>query len=105
MFNCIGKKNIIGIFDLDTSTVSAVTRNFLREKEKRGRISGIDKTNERGSVTGLPKSFVLMGKEDKIYFSPKTVKSLVKEKRLPSAITTRAPYNALFSKEGGNTKC
>lgn len=66
----VRKKDVSGIFDLDTSTVSSVTRNFLREKEKRGEI--ID-------ITELPKSFILTG-ENKVYFSSKTVKSLTKNK-------------------------
>ena len=54
-------KDITGIFDLDTSTVSVVTKNFLSKAEKNGRITG---TNT------LPKSFVVAG--GKIYFSPGT---------------------------------
>jgi len=54
----IRQKDIIGVFDLDTSTVSGVTKNFLSRAEKSKKITGI-KT--------LPKSFVLT--EDKIYFS------------------------------------
>ena len=51
-------KDVIGIFDLDTSTVSGVTKSFLSRAEKNGGISGI---------SALPKSFVLTDK--KIYFS------------------------------------
>ena len=29
-------KDIIGIFDLDTSTVSKITKKFISEKEKKG---------------------------------------------------------------------
>ena len=46
----IRQKNIIGIFDLDNSTVSGVTKNFLSSAEKANRIAGINI---------LPKSFVL----------------------------------------------
>jgi hypothetical protein len=57
----IRKKDIIGVFDLDTSTVSGVTKSFLSRAEKNNRTVGI---------TALPKSFVLTDEtEDRIYFS------------------------------------
>ena len=46
----VRQKNIIGIFDLDTSTVSSVTKNFLIAAEKANKIKGINI---------LPKSFIL----------------------------------------------
>jgi len=60
----IPKKNIIGIFDLDTSTVSKKTRDFLTAAQKEGKIISLSYE--------LPKSFVLeseKGKEEKIYLS------------------------------------
>ena len=55
----IRKQNIIGIFDLDNSTVSSVTKNFLSTAEKENRISG---TNV------LPRSFILIdSKNNKKY--------------------------------------
>ncbi len=42
---------IIGIFDMDTSTVSQISRDFLRKTEKEGRL---ESSNEE-----IPKSFVL----------------------------------------------
>jgi len=64
----IRSKNIIGIFDLDNSTVSGVTKNFLSAAEKSYKIAGINM---------LPKSFILTcgnkkskkSKDFKIYFS------------------------------------
>lgn len=55
---------IIGIFDLDNTTVSSRTRLFLSKAEKNGNII----------LTGddLPKSFVVTGKkkgENKVYLS------------------------------------
>ena len=47
----IRKKDIIGIFDMDTSTVSSTTRNYLAQAEKNYALAA---TNEE-----LPKSFVL----------------------------------------------
>jgi len=56
------RRDIIGVFDLDTSTVSGVTRSFLSNAEKDGKITGINI---------LPKSFALTDKngKEKIYFS------------------------------------
>ena len=51
-------RDIIGVFDLDTATVSGVTKSFLSNAEKSGQVEG---TNI------LPKSFILTG--DKIYLS------------------------------------
>jgi len=61
----IRKKEIIGVFDLDTSTVSVVTKNFLGCAEKNSRVVDINV---------LPNSFVLAGaknnkKDYNIYFS------------------------------------
>ena len=47
----VKEENIIGIFDLDTSTVSSVTKEFLNRKEKEG-------LTEYESYD-LPRSFVL----------------------------------------------
>lgn len=51
----IRQKNIIGIFDADTATVSGVTRRFLKEAEKRGDVTS--------AVSEVPKSFVLYQKK------------------------------------------
>ena len=51
----IREKDIIGIFDADTATVSSVTRKFLSEAEKHGDVIA---TNEE-----IPKSFVLFRKK------------------------------------------
>jgi hypothetical protein len=67
-------RDVIGVFDLDTSTVSGVTKNFLSNSEKKGEVAGINI---------LPKSFVLVqlppppvdgtplkeGGKERIYFS------------------------------------
>ena len=47
----VKEKNIIGIFDLDTSTVSALTKDFINKKEKSGLTEYAD--------FDLPRSFVL----------------------------------------------
>ena len=45
------KKDIIGIFDLDTSTVSKIGKDFINRKEKSGLVEYDD--------DDLPRSFVL----------------------------------------------
>lgn len=52
----IRKDDIIGVFDLDNSTVSRKTRDFLAEAEKNGKIINVS--------TELPKSFVLCREND-----------------------------------------
>ncbi len=57
----IRKDDIIGIFDLDASTLSYKTRDFLAEAEKNGRVVNVSME--------LPKSFVVCREKDgcKIY--------------------------------------
>ena len=50
--------NIIGIFDMDTSTVSIITRKYLEIAEKRKRVINVS--------FELPKSFVVVNEEGKI---------------------------------------
>lgn len=45
------KKDIIGIFDLDTATVSKITKDFINKNEKKGLIEYDD--------NDLPRSFIL----------------------------------------------
>ena len=47
----VRKKSIIGIFDLDSATVSAVTRKYINKNEKSGNILYGD--------SDLPRTFVL----------------------------------------------
>lgn len=54
----IRKKNIIGIFDADTATVSSVTKKYLSTAEKK---KTVEFANEE-----VPKSFVLY-REDGVY--------------------------------------
>ena len=62
------KKDIVGIFDLDSSTVSVNTRNYLTKMQKEKRVISLGYS--------LPKSFILTG-DKKIYLSPLTVKSII----------------------------
>lgn len=46
-------KDVIGVFDLDTATVSKITKKFINEKQRAGRVEYTD--------TDLPRSFVVIG--------------------------------------------
>lgn len=71
-------RSIIGIFDLDTSTVKKTTRNFLNSNEKSKKIDTLS--------SEIPRSFVVC--EDKteknvnfkIYLSPMNSTTLIKTK-------------------------
>lgn len=66
-------KDIIGIFDLDTATVSKRTRDYLNKAEKAGEVVNV--------TTELPKSFIVCRekKGKKIYISQ--ISSSTLEKR------------------------
>ena len=63
-------KDVIGIFDMDNTTVSAVTRKFLNEKQKSHLVESVS--------YDIPKSFILYSEngEYKICFSPLSPSSL-----------------------------
>lgn len=64
---------IIGIFDLDTTTVSKSTRNYLAKAEKAGIVENI--------CYDLPKSFIVCRNkngEDKVYISQISSTTLLK---------------------------
>lgn len=68
----IEDKNIIGIFDMDTSTVNKATRSFLAAGEKGGRVLYVN--------YDLPKSFVLT--DENIYISPLNTATLFKRAKI-----------------------
>lgn len=57
----IRTRDIIGIFDMDSATMTSSTRNFLKKAEKEGRMITVKED--------IPKSFILTSDEDKIYIS------------------------------------
>ena len=67
----IRKKNIIGVFDLDTATVSKKTRDFLAAAEKQGRVTLL--------TYDLPRSFILTEEADggRIYLSQYSAATLL----------------------------
>ena len=68
-------ENIVGIFDMDTSTVSKRTREFLTQAEKEKRVKNVS--------WELPKSFIICRENGKdiIYISPISSQTLIKRKR------------------------
>ena len=68
----VNMNSVIGIFDMDNTTVSPATRNFLKNAEKNGRI--IDITDD------LPKSFVVVRAWDGeiVYISSLASRTLLK---------------------------
>ena len=48
----VRKKDIIGIFDLDTATVSKITKDFINKSQKSGEVTYFD--------SDLPRAFILL---------------------------------------------
>lgn len=66
-------KNVIAIFDIESTTISKDTRDFLRVAEEEGFVESISED--------LPKSFIIteIDKKSKIYLSP--ISSVTLQKR------------------------
>jgi len=64
----VNTKDIIGIFDMDTSTVNKATRDYLNQAQKNNQIVYVN--------YDLPKSFVVT--KSKIYISPLNTSTLYK---------------------------
>lgn len=67
-------RDIVGIFDLDTTTVSKPTRDYLKTMQKSGNVVNVS--------YDLPKSFVITGnkktKNKTMYISPISSSTLLK---------------------------
>ncbi|MBQ2676899.1 MAG: DUF370 domain-containing protein [Clostridia bacterium] len=76
MDTMVKQKDIIGIFDLDTATVSKHTRTFLSAAEKSGKVINV--------TYDLPKSFIVCesGNNEKIYISQISSTTLLKRANL-----------------------
>lgn len=66
------KKSIVGIFDLDTATISKHTKNYLTLAEKEGRVVNVSYE--------LPKSFVVCNDDGlpRVYISQISSQTLTK---------------------------
>ena len=69
----ITDKNILGIFDLDNTTVSKSTREYINTASKKGECITV-------SIEELPKSFIVVAENDKkeIYISPLNTSTIFK---------------------------
>lgn len=68
----IRDKEIIGIFDIDTSTVNKATRDYLAKAEKEKRVNYVN--------YDLPKSFIVT--DNKVFVSPINTSTLNKRAKL-----------------------
>ena len=68
----IKKKGILGIYDIDNTTISKRTREFLESYEKNGRLTY--------TTTDLPKSFIVYadGADTHVYVSQISTSTLLK---------------------------
>ena len=68
----VPEAEVVGIFDLDNTTGSHITRRFLNEAEKSGLVKTVSED--------LPKSFIICGKnrEFVVYLSQLTSQTLLK---------------------------
>ena len=57
----IRTRSIVGIFDMDSATMTSATRNFLKIAEKEGRMITVKED--------IPRSFIVTSDEDKVYIS------------------------------------
>lgn len=67
-------KDIIGIFDLDTATVSGKTRDFLSQAENKGQVTTV-------SPYDLPSSFTVCATDkssQNVYISPASTGTIAK---------------------------
>jgi len=68
----VNKKDIIGIFDLETSSLSKITREYLMHAQKRGVVHNVNYE--------LPTSFTVLsqGKKTTVYTSQISAQTLAK---------------------------
>ena len=89
-------RSIIGIFDMDTTTVCVTSRKFLSQKEKEGCVE---------SDGELPKSFLLCEKREKgISDKGKRGKRATNEKKEYSVFLSRLSSSVLFARTAGMKK-
>lgn len=70
----ISTENLVGIFDMDNTTVSKITRDYLTKMQKENKVVNVSYE--------LPKSFILCRdkktKEEVLYISPISTQTLLK---------------------------
>lgn len=75
----ISTENLVGIFDMDNTTVSKITRDYLTKMQKENKVVNVSYE--------LPKSFILCRdkktKEEVLYISPISTQTLIKRIQNP----------------------
>ena len=77
--NSVKRKNIIGIFDLDTATVSKITKDFINKRQKEGAVTYLD--------SDLPRAFLLLDEDGETKVRLSRLSSSGLKIRLESGIT------------------
>ena len=73
----VKESNVVGIFDLDNTTGTSITRKFLSAAEKAGNVTAIS--------DDLPKSFIVCydGNKQEVYLSQLSSATLMKRGKMP----------------------
>lgn len=66
----VRKKDILAIFDMDSSTVSSVTKKYLSNAQKEGRVKSLG--------FDLPRTFIIM-KDKTVYLSALRYERIVEQ--------------------------
>jgi len=67
----IRSKDVVAVFDFDSSTVSVNTKRFLTKKQKEKKITTLG--------TDIPKSFILL-RDDRVYISQLSTSTITGKK-------------------------
>lgn len=79
----VKKKDVIGIFDLDTATVSSITKRFINAEQLRGNVEYMD--------SDLPRAFVLLTENGKSKIRLSRISSTGLRQRAEEDIYTAEP--------------
>lgn len=73
----VSKKSVVGVFDLETTTISKLSREFLTAAQRRGEVVNISEE--------LPKSYIICRKNGKtiLYISQISTATLLRRSRQP----------------------
>ena len=87
----VNMKNIVAIFDIENTSVSAITRDFLVSMSKNNRVIYVNED--------LPKSFVLVKEKGNSYIYVSSLSSATLKKRSKENKENTSGFN-LFSQKG-----
>ena len=75
----VKREDIIGIFDLDTATVSKITKDFINKCQKDGKVTYLD--------SDLPRAFILLSENDETKVRLSRISTSGLKVRLENGIT------------------